>query len=69
MEDMKVPRGFLLLHNMGKKKNMGTVIRSASAFNLQKVFLINKHDDVLVQDEEVKKSVEVDGVKHKRAIR
>lgn len=38
----RLPKGYLLLHNIGKKNNMGIIIRSASAFNFEKVFLISK---------------------------
>lgn len=36
-------KSYLVLHNVGKKKNVGTIIRSACAFNLSNVFLISKN--------------------------
>jgi len=63
MSEKTMPRGFLMLHNIGKKHNMGTVIRSASAFNFEKVFLISKQDNVFSEE------VEGDVIKKKRAIR
>lgn len=45
------PKGYLLLHNVQKRNNIGIIIRSASAFNLSKIFLISKHED---EDKSVK---------------
>lgn len=37
-------QGYLFLHNIGKRNNIGGIIRSACAFNLTKVFYVGKHD-------------------------
>jgi len=34
--------GFLLIHNISKGKNIGTLVRSACAFNFSKIFVISK---------------------------
>jgi len=34
------PKGHLLLHNVGKRKNVGMIVRSACAFNLSTIYLI-----------------------------
>src|SRR3990167_5424301 len=36
------PKCYLLLHNIAKPKNIGTIVRSACAFGLEKVFLVSK---------------------------
>ncbi|KAL4494977.1 hypothetical protein ABPG72_015677 [Tetrahymena utriculariae] len=58
----KLPKGYLLLHNIGKKNNMGIIIRSASAFNFEKVFLISKNEDIFNEE------VETDERKRKRVL-
>lgn len=39
---LKKPSCYLLFHNISKPKNIGTLIRSACAFNAEKVYLISK---------------------------
>jgi tRNA G18 (ribose-2'-O)-methylase SpoU len=39
------PKGYLLLHNISKKNNVGTIIRSACAFGLSKVFFISSRPE------------------------
>jgi tRNA G18 (ribose-2'-O)-methylase SpoU len=34
------PKGYLLLHNISKRNNIGNIIRSACAFGLDKVLFI-----------------------------
>ena len=41
-EKKNKPKFSLLIHNISKKKNIGTLLRSGSAFNISKVFLISK---------------------------
>lgn len=45
-EDLKTEKGepklYLLIHNICKPMNVGMMIRSASAFNVSKVFLVSK---------------------------
>lgn len=36
------PRVYLLLHNIAKPKNVGMIVRSACAFNVDKIFLVSK---------------------------
>jgi tRNA G18 (ribose-2'-O)-methylase SpoU len=38
-------RGYLLLHNISKRNNVGNIIRSACAFGLDKVFFISNRPD------------------------
>ncbi len=47
MENIKKiePKFYLLLHNIQKKNNIGTLLRSAAAFNICKVFLISKETE------------------------
>lgn len=57
------PKGYLMLHNIGKRNNLGTVIRSASAFNFEKVFLISKEGNGLLEENKpVKESEGESGV-------
>jgi tRNA G18 (ribose-2'-O)-methylase SpoU len=37
-----LPKCYLLLHNIAKPKNIGTIVRSACAFGLEKIFLVSK---------------------------
>ena len=37
--------GFLLIHNISKGKNIGTLVRSACAFNFSKIFIISKKEE------------------------
>ena len=37
-----LPKCYLLLHNIAKPKNIGMIVRSACAFNVEKIFLISK---------------------------
>lgn len=41
-ETDKKPKFYLILHNIQTKKNLGTLVRSASAFNVHKIFLVAK---------------------------
>lgn len=55
-----LPKCYLLLHNIAKPKNIGTIVRSACAFGLEKIFLVSK-------DPEKKKSSKIMkgfGVRH-----
>ena len=36
------PSGYMLMFNIAKAKNFGTIIRSAAAFNINEVFLVEK---------------------------
>lgn len=44
-KDNCYPKFYLILHNIQKTKNVGTLIRSGVAFNIDKVFLIAKNFD------------------------
>jgi hypothetical protein len=47
-----VPRCFLIAHSIAKKHNLGTLVRSATAFNVEQVahlFLLVTPDEALVQ--------------------
>ena len=39
------PKFYLLIHNIQSKKNIGTLLRSGSAFDISKVFLISKDNE------------------------
>lgn len=39
------PKGYLLLHNISKRNNIGNIIRSACAFGLDKVLFITGRPD------------------------
>lgn len=39
------PKGYLLLHNISKKNNIGNIIRSACAFGLEKVLFVTSRPD------------------------
>ena len=42
MENANTPaKGYMLMFNIQKQKNFGTIIRSAAAFGLQEVFLVD----------------------------
>ena len=34
------PKGYMLMFNIAKAKNFGTIVRSAAAFNLEEIFLV-----------------------------
>ena len=38
------PLGHVLIYNINKPKNIGTIIRSAAAFNFHTIFLICKNE-------------------------
>ena len=40
MVDAQCPKGYMLMFNIQKAKNFGTIIRSAAAFNLSEIFLV-----------------------------
>ncbi len=40
----KVPKGYLLMFNISKSKNFGTILRSSSAFNLSEIFVVEDHN-------------------------
>jgi tRNA G18 (ribose-2'-O)-methylase SpoU len=46
---------YLLVHNIQKPANVGTMIRSCSAFNVDKIFLISKDPDQKKQSKLFKK--------------
>ena len=35
-----LPKAYMLMFNISKAKNFGTIVRSAAAFNLEEVFLV-----------------------------
>lgn len=37
-----LPKCYLLVHNIQKPKNLGMIVRTCSAFNIEKIFLISK---------------------------
>lgn len=37
------PKGYMLMFNIAKHKNFGTIVRSAAAFGLQEVFLVDQN--------------------------
>lgn len=44
--EKQLPKGYLFLHNIGKKNNIGNIVRSACAFGLKEViYVTNKPDD------------------------
>lgn len=42
MEKEKYAKCYLLIHNIAKPKNVGMIVRSACAFNVEKIYLISK---------------------------
>lgn len=42
MASEKQPRFYVLLHNLSKPRNLGMVVRSAAAFNAEKIVLVAK---------------------------
>ena len=40
VEVAEKPKGYMLMFNIQKAKNFGTIIRSAAAFNLSEIFLV-----------------------------
>ena len=40
--DKKLPKCYLLVHNIAKPKNVGMIVRSCAAFNIEKIYLISK---------------------------
>jgi tRNA G18 (ribose-2'-O)-methylase SpoU len=44
MEGAQLKKGYLLLHNIGKRNNIGSIIRTACAFNLSKIFYVGHHE-------------------------
>lgn len=43
--EKQLPKAYLLLHNISKKNNIGTIIRSACAFGFSKVFYISNRPE------------------------
>lgn len=43
--DNHKPKGYLLLHNISKRNNVGNIIRSACAFGLEKVLFITNRPE------------------------
>ena len=39
-QNQNCPKGYMLMFNIQKAKNFGTIIRSAAAFNLSEIFLV-----------------------------
>ena len=39
------PKGYLLLHNVSKRNNVGNIIRSACAFGIEKVLFITNRPE------------------------
>lgn len=59
------PQGFLLIHNISKGKNIGTLVRSACAFNFSKIFIISRTEE---KEENILESKEKkDANPHKKA--
>jgi tRNA G18 (ribose-2'-O)-methylase SpoU len=44
MKEEKI-KGYLLLHNISKRNNIGNIIRSACAFGIEKVLFITGRPD------------------------
>ena len=42
---MTKSKGYLLVHNISKKNNIGNIVRSACAFGIEKVFYITNKPD------------------------
>ena len=42
VETATCPKGYMLMFNISKSKNFGTIIRSAAAFNLAEVYIVEK---------------------------
>jgi tRNA G18 (ribose-2'-O)-methylase SpoU len=42
---MERPKAYLFLHNIAKKNNFGTILRSAAAFNFDTVFYVSSRPD------------------------
>lgn len=40
-----MPKGYLLLHNISKKNNIGNIIRSACAFGFTKIFYVSNRPE------------------------
>ncbi len=40
MVEPNKPKGYMLMFNISKAKNFGTIVRSAAAFNLEEIFLV-----------------------------
>lgn len=56
----RLPKCYLLFHNISKPKNIGSLVRSACAFNVEKVFLISK-DPEKKKDSKIMKAF---GIRH-----
>lgn len=56
----KLPKCYLLFHNISKPKNIGSLVRSACAFNVEKVFLISR-DPEKKKDSKIMKAF---GIRH-----
>jgi tRNA G18 (ribose-2'-O)-methylase SpoU len=40
LTNAECPKGYMLMFNIQKAKNFGTIVRSAAAFNLSEIFLV-----------------------------
>jgi tRNA G18 (ribose-2'-O)-methylase SpoU len=56
-------KGHVLIHNIAKPKNIGTIIRSACAFGFSTVFLISKHDKDHIKLKDIRKEFKMFGNK------
>ena len=43
--DKETVKGYLFLHNISKKNNIGTIIRSACAFGFSKIFYVSNRPE------------------------
>lgn len=43
--EMNKPKMYLLVHNIQKSKNIGMIVRSACAFNVEKIFTVIKTEE------------------------
>lgn len=41
----KLPKAYLFVHNVSKKNNIGNIIRTACAFNFEKVFYVSNRPE------------------------
>ena len=40
VESNSLPKAYMLMFNISKAKNFGTIVRSAAAFNISEIFLV-----------------------------
>ena len=54
MENMSKPKFYMLSHNIAKRKNIGSMIRSSVAFGIEKFFLVNKTEEQMKKSKVLK---------------